>query len=193
MQMIKLCHATITSPPPSFSIFSLPIESSDVGPVALLPKESFRYPREKRVPEPKGLTVWERFAKEKGIKNKKRERMVFDEQTEEYKPRFGYKGVNKGVEEHAVIEVKEGDDPYADPWEAARREKKEKISKNEKQRLRNLERLEKGKGKTSGKDKFAFNKSLSYGEGNDAILTTQTDLVESLLCCMEYLLCFLLV
>jgi regulator of ribosome biosynthesis len=149
------------------SIFSLPIESSDVGPVAVLPaKEGFRYPREKRVPEPKGLTVWEKFAKQKGIKNKKRERMVYDEQEDEYKPRFGYKGVNKGEEEHAIIEVKHGSDPYADPWEAARREKKEKVSKNEKQRLRNIERLEvgKGRGKSSGKDKMAFSKSVSYGE-----------------------------
>jgi regulator of ribosome biosynthesis len=137
--------------------------------VAVLPsKEGFRYPREKRVPEPKGLTVWEKFAKQKGIKNKKRERMVYDEQEDEYKPRFGYKGVNKGEEEHAIIEVKHGSDPYADPWEAARLEKKEKVSKNEKQRLKNIERLEAGRGggrgATSGKEKMQFSKSVSYGE-----------------------------
>lgn len=130
------------------SIFSLPIESTDVGPVAVLPsKENFRYPREKRIPEPKGLTVWEKFAKQKGIKNKKRERMVFDEQEGIFKPRFGYKGANKGEEEHAIVEVKAGDDPYADPWEEARRRKKERVSKNEKQRIRNIERLEVGKGR----------------------------------------------
>ena len=147
-------------------IFSLPIESSDVGPVAVLPiEEGFRYPREKRVPEPKALTAWEKFAQQKGIKNKKRERMVYDEQEDLYKPRYGYKGVNKGEEEHAIIEVKAGEDPYADPWESARKAKKDKISKNEKQRQRNVERLEvgKGRGKTSGKDKLAYSKSVSYG------------------------------
>ncbi|CAE7454954.1 rrbs-1 [Symbiodinium microadriaticum] len=123
------------------------MEPTDVGPVAVLPAEAFRIPREKPIPEPKGETVWEKFAREKGIKKRKRERMVFDEQTEEYKPRFGYKGINQGEEEHAIIEVGEGQDPYADPWAAARAGKKARVEKNEKHRERNAERLSVGKGR----------------------------------------------
>lgn len=94
-------------------------------------------PREKRVPEPKPLTRWEKFAKEKNIKNKKRERMVFDEATGEYRPRFGYKRVDAGVAELPIVEVKHGADPYADPWAAAKAEKKEKVNKNARNRERN--------------------------------------------------------
>jgi hypothetical protein len=48
-------------------------------------------PREKHVPEAKPLTKWEKFAKEKGIKKTKKSRKVYDEQTKEYLPAFGYK------------------------------------------------------------------------------------------------------
>ena len=137
------------------------MEPTDVGPVAVLPNQIFRLPREKPVPEPKGETVWEKFAKEKGIKKRKRERMVFDESTEEYKPRFGYKGINQGVDEHAIVEVKDGQDPYADPWAAARQDKKARVDKNEKHRQRNIERLAVGKGRgKKGKGPQAYGKNL---------------------------------
>merc|ERR1712000_649021 len=108
---------------------------------------------EKPPPEPKGETVWQKFAREKGIKKKKKERMVFDEVTEEYKPRYGYKGINQGVQEHAIVEVKPGQDPTADPWAAERAAKKARVEKNEKHRARNIERLTVGKGRgKKGKD-----------------------------------------
>lgn len=94
-------------------------------------------PRATKVPEPKPETKWEKFAKEKGIKKHKRERMVFDESNQEFRPRFGYKGANSGIEEIPIVEVKPGQDPFADPWAEARTDKKARVKKNTKQMLKN--------------------------------------------------------
>eukprot|EP01035_Chromulina_nebulosa_P017191 gene17191-22710_t len=122
-------------------IFECPIEKTELGPLAVLPSESFILPREKRIPDPKPETKWEKYAKEKNIKNKKRDRMIFDELTQEWKPRFGYKRINGGLDDVPIVEVKPGQDPNADPWEIDRKSKKEKIQKNilskEKNVLRN--------------------------------------------------------
>jgi regulator of ribosome biosynthesis len=119
-------------------LFSCPTEITDIGPVALLPNENTNLPREKRIPEPKPETKWEKFAKEKGIMNKKRERMVFDEESQEYKPRFGYKRANNTLDDIPIVEVKHGGDPFADPWAAAREDKKGRIEKNQKNQAKNL-------------------------------------------------------
>jgi regulator of ribosome biosynthesis len=113
----------------------------------VLPSETSVLPREKRIPEPKPETRWEKFSKEKGIKNKKRERMVYEEDTQEWKPRFGYKRAKNGVEDHAIVEVKAGQDPFADPWAEARVEKKERVAKNLKNQTKNIMRATGGKGK----------------------------------------------
>lgn len=126
-------------------IFELPSEPSIAGPLAVLPEPSFILPREKRIPEPKPMTKWEKFAKEKNIKNKKKSRMLYDEVTGEYKPRFGYKGINSGIQEHAIVEVKSGQDPYADPWAEERKDKKERVAKNLKKHVKNLTRNKDGK------------------------------------------------
>ena len=75
------------------AFFELPAaEDALYGPTAALPARSTALPREKPVPAPAPPTRWEKFAKEKGILKKgKRERMLFDEPSGEYKPRFGYK------------------------------------------------------------------------------------------------------
>lgn len=48
-------------------------------------------PREKHVPVAKPMTRWQKFALEKGITKQKRERMVWDEDKKEWRPRHGYK------------------------------------------------------------------------------------------------------
>ena len=131
-------------------LFTCPTESTELGPVANLPAQTMRFPREKRVPEPRAETVWEKFAREKGIKNKKRDRMVYDEVEQEYRPRYGYKGANSRIENHAIVEVKEGQDPMEDPWAAARQEKKRRVEKNTLQRVRNIDRAA---GRPSKKNK----------------------------------------
>ena len=119
-------------------IFRCPTEDSVAGPLALLPAEAFKLPREKRVPEPKPETKWEKFAKDKGIKNKKRDRMIYDEESDDYKPRFGYKRANGGIEDEPIVEVKAGQDPFADPWAEDRAAKKQRVVKNTKAHLKNL-------------------------------------------------------
>lgn len=114
----------------------------DVGPVTILPSETTLLPRTHKIPEPKPETKWEKFAREKGIKKKKKERMVYDEQTQEFKPRFGYKRINNGLEDIPIVEVKQGQDPYADPWEEDRKNKKERIDKNKKNQLQNMKKAQ---------------------------------------------------
>jgi len=53
--------------------------------------------------------------------------MVYDEVTEELKPRWGYKRANDAtMKDIPIIEHKAGDDPSADPWSELRKEKKTK-------------------------------------------------------------------
>lgn len=126
---------------------ALPTEMSETGPVTVLPAEVSSLPRFKKIPEAKPETKWEKFAREKGIKKTKRDRMVFDESTGEFAPRFGYKRTKGGIEDQGIVEIKAGDDPYADPWAEDRKQKKARVEKNEKQRAQNQARGQKAKGK----------------------------------------------
>lgn len=69
----------------------VPREETEFGPMAQLPKPRLRLPRQLPVPKPKPPTKWELYAAQKGIQNTKRERMVYDPETKEYRPRWGYK------------------------------------------------------------------------------------------------------
>ena len=56
-----------------------------------LPHGSTSFPRSKPLPpQEKPMTKWEKFAKEKGIKKRKRSKTVYDEQSDEWKRRHGY-------------------------------------------------------------------------------------------------------
>lgn len=59
-----------------------------------------------QLPKQAPMTKWEAFAKAKGIAPKpKKERLVFDDQTQEWVPRWGYKGKNKQLEDQWIVEV----------------------------------------------------------------------------------------
>ncbi|KAF9130582.1 Rhodanese- sulfurtransferase [Mortierella sp. 14UC] len=120
-------------------IFQLPTISDDNGVMAMLPVPTTLLPREKPLPKPKPETRWEKFAKAKGIVNRKKERMVYDDNSGEYKPRWGYKGINDDGSKDWIIEVPSGANPMEDQYEARREAKKERIDKNEKRRQRNME------------------------------------------------------
>ncbi|KAF9109522.1 Rhodanese- sulfurtransferase [Mortierella sp. AM989] len=120
-------------------IFQLQTISDDNGVMAMLPTPTTLLPREKPLPKPKPETRWEKFAKAKGIVNRKKERMVFDDASGEYKPRWGYKGINDDGSKDWIIEVPSGSNPMEDQYEARRDAKKERIDKNEKRRQRNME------------------------------------------------------
>lgn len=55
-------------------IWGLPTERVDEAIVARLPKAEFLLPRSRQVPKPKPLTKWQKFAKEKGIVSRKKNR-----------------------------------------------------------------------------------------------------------------------
>ena len=72
--------------------------------------------------------------------------MVFDDNNQEFRPRYGYKSAKNGLDDIPIIEVKAGQDPYADPWAEARADKKLRVKKNTKNMLRN-------QGRASGNSK----------------------------------------
>lgn len=59
--------------------------------VTILPDKTTQLPRSRSVPKPKPPTKWELFAKTKGIQKRKKDKLVYDEVTKEWKPRYGYK------------------------------------------------------------------------------------------------------
>lgn len=110
------------------------------------------------------MTKWEKFAKQKGIKNTKKERMLYDEDTGEYKPRFGYKRGNNGIEDIPIVEVKAGQDPFADPWAEERKTKKERVLKNQTNQVKNQMRA-------AGKKPSKMQKPNAYGNNFTLLFT----------------------
>jgi hypothetical protein len=110
-----------------------PIEILDegVGPVAVLPKQITRLPRQQHVPRPKPLTRWQKFALAKGISKKNKESKVFDESTGEFVPRWGPKSLKKThMDKEWLIEAKKTDDPTKDLFEERDLKKKKKVLQN---------------------------------------------------------------
>eukprot|EP00727_Mastigamoeba_balamuthi_P006567 m51a1_g2530 putative ribosome biogenesis regulatory protein (318) ;mRNA; f:240217-241487 len=122
-------------------LFSLPTQPSIDGPVAMLPKGTTKIPREKHVPVPKEKTRWEKFAERKGIMKKKRPQMVYDELTDKYLPRHGYKSVKKTHDaiEGWAIDHKEG---MVDPFAEKTKEKKKAVNRQIGNQLRNVRRTQ---------------------------------------------------
>lgn len=76
--------------------------------------------------------------------------MVYDEDKEEYRPRYGYKKANDETTAWA-IPAKAGEDPTEDPWTRMEREKKERVDKNKKQQANNVKAALK---QTQGKNRI---------------------------------------
>ncbi|KAA1087265.1 Rhodanese- sulfurtransferase [Puccinia graminis f. sp. tritici] len=126
-------------------LFGLPTSLTDDGVVANLPASgpTTILPRSKRLPKPKPLTKWEKFSKDKGIAPKaKRDRMEFDTEKQEWVNRWGFNGKNKDPENAWIREVKPSEELTNPGLEInhAKRARKERTLKNEKQRLKNVER-----------------------------------------------------
>lgn len=138
------------------ALFALPTTPSPSGPLTAFPAPTTLLPREKHLPKPKPLTKWERFANEKGISHKKKEKDVWDEERQEWVPRWGRFGKNKDKEDQWLHEVKPGEGqsilPFTlhqlllmieaeadqDPAKTARAERKARIAKNTKQNTANV-------------------------------------------------------
>lgn len=109
-----------------------------------LPPATTPLPREKPLPTEKVPTKWEKFAAKKGIKDKKKEgKLVFDEETQEWVPKWGYKGRNKDGEQDWIVEVDEKKESRKGKKEVGgvrtegRRERKEKVRRNERRQRAN--------------------------------------------------------
>ena len=107
------------------ALFQLPVDAEATsraghGRVVRLPPPQQRLPREKPLPELDAqLTKWERFAREKGIQKRKRERMVWDAERGAWRPRHGGGRARPSIRSHAddwVIEdkgqVAPGENPF---------------------------------------------------------------------------------
>jgi regulator of ribosome biosynthesis len=109
-------------------------------------------PREKPLPAPRAPTRWERFAKKKGLAPKTRDQrrnLAFDEETQQWRPRWGLGGINKkGQDGDWLVEVdvkKEAElkEKGATLRSEGRRERKENVRRNERLMRRNLKDAEK--------------------------------------------------
>jgi regulator of ribosome biosynthesis len=81
-----------------------------------------------------------------GIVKRKRSKLEFDEQNDEWRRRHGYKRVND-ENDIPIIEAKASDEPGVDPFLKLRADKKERVAKQEKNQLENLKRAAKIGGK----------------------------------------------
>lgn len=122
-----------------------PITANSDGVILSLPQTSTALPREKPAPKPKEPTKWERFAAKRGIKPKTREQrknLAYDEDTGEWKRKWGYQALNKKGEGDWIVEVdpekeqnrKEGTSVRGD----GRRERKERVRRNERRERKNM-------------------------------------------------------
>ena len=104
-----------------------------------LPPPVTRLPREKPLPQDQPLTRWEKFAKAKGIVKKKRSKMVWDEATQQWAPRYGYGRASnpKAAPDNWVVEAKPGDDGSIDPFDERTQVRKERQAKQKRQEERN--------------------------------------------------------
>jgi len=122
-------------------IFSLKREDTDEGPVIALPsvaEDTFRLPRQRPIPKIKPKTRWEKFMESKGMKKRKRSQLVFDETTGDWKRRWGFKS-GKQAEDRAngILEVKEGQDSFANPFEKKKAEQKLHTARQKMREVRN--------------------------------------------------------
>ena len=98
-------------------LFQLPRETTEVGPVVRLDKLEFveMMPRMMPLPKPKVKSRWDKFAEERGVDKKKRSRIVWDEASKDWVPRWGANSVkHKAEKQNWLIEVpaNSSEDPF---------------------------------------------------------------------------------
>ncbi|KAI9191342.1 hypothetical protein LWI28_007159 [Acer negundo] len=123
-------------------LFNLPSTEDVEGPIVRLPPPTTKLPREKHLPKPKPPTKWEVFAQKKGIKKRKKDKVLWDEQTGTWKRSYGYDRVNDD-RDVPIIEAKMTDEPGEDPFGKRQTEKKQRVDKQERNRLQNLKQAAK--------------------------------------------------
>ncbi|XP_040996572.1 ribosome biogenesis regulatory protein homolog isoform X1 [Juglans microcarpa x Juglans regia] len=124
------------------TLFNLPSTVDVDGPLVKLPPPTTRLPREKPLPKPKPPTKWELFAKARGIKKRKKDKISYDEPAGTWKRRYGYDRAND-EENIPIIEAKITDEPGEDPFAKRQADKRKRVEKQDKNRLQNLKQAAK--------------------------------------------------
>lgn len=154
-------------------IWKHPSERVEEVIVVKLPDPVTQLPREKPAPKPRPPTKWEQFAKLKGIQKKKKTNLVWDEVHKEWKRRWGYKRAKDGTKEW-LIEVPETADPNEDQFAKRNQAKKERVAKNEFNRLKNIARAQKlkvpgvGLAPTTKQSKAELTKAVGVAKSSTA-------------------------
>ncbi|PWN43763.1 RRS1-domain-containing protein [Ceraceosorus guamensis] len=141
-------RATISTQALISALWAIPSKQHpDHGRIALLPAPlsvgsgGTPLPREKPLPAKKVETKWEAFAKRKGIDgNKKRDKLVWDDERKEWVPRWGFKGKNKDAEDQWIHELPQNVSDDHDPAKEARAERKARKLSNDAKHAKNLAR-----------------------------------------------------
>lgn len=123
-------------------LWRLPTERVEEAMVARLLEPATRLPREKPLPRPWRLTRWQQFMRLKGISPKKKTNLLWEEASGQWLRRWGYKLAWDDTKEW-VIEVPGSSNPMEDQFAKRTQAKKERVAKNELNRLRNLARVHK--------------------------------------------------
>lgn len=116
-------------------------------------------PREKHIPKPKLLTKWEQFKKDKGLITRKKDKLVFDEASQEWRPAFGWKRANSDKNEW-IVPAKEGDELGSDPFIEKRRSKKKAVQLQKKNEIANKRRQENFENNIPGSVYMSHSKGL---------------------------------
>ncbi|UJR30429.1 hypothetical protein I4U23_017963 [Adineta vaga] len=151
------------------ALWQVPIERHDNAVVAKLPEPKTVVPREKPLPKPKPLSKWQKFAQSKGIVKKKKSKFVWDEAKKEWGRRYGYKKANDDTKPW-LIEVPTSTDPNEDQFAKRLTAKKERVAKNEFQRLKNIARANKVNVRNDG---AIINKKSSTNDVKKALATAK--------------------
>lgn len=121
-------------------IWDLPTKCVEEVIVAELPKPTYVLPRARAIPKPKPLTKWQQFAKAKGLRTKKKgtSKMKWDDILQKWTPTYGFRRAEAEKQKEWLIECNNEGKPITDPFEEAKKSKKERVAKNEFQKLRNI-------------------------------------------------------
>lgn len=90
------------------------------------------YTLPRRISEEKEKTKWEKFAEEKGIKKKKKSRMVFSEKFNKWLPRYGSRSEQNLVLQGGVVEVEQSMSKMINQKKARALKNKKNAEKNKK-------------------------------------------------------------
>lgn len=159
--------------------------STEEGMVVTLPTQQvFRLPRSKPIPKEKPKTRWQQFMEDRNMKKRKRSKLVFDEISGDWKPRWGAKSAKKREEKaNGIVELKDGDDSTENPFTRMAAEKKLLRARQKMREVRNKVEALGGKlkaaspglgkegalpGQGSGRGKDGLREAIKRAQGSSA-------------------------